>query len=67
MDQLGTLQQMTINSLKATGMNEEQIKGLMNEALTMYIDGMFTGKNPFENFMEQAVKYNENEEDQEQE
>lgn len=66
-DQLGTLQQMTMNSLKATGMNEEQIKGLMNEALTMYMDGMFTGNNPFKNFMEQAIKNDENEEDQEEE
>mgnify|MGYP003291144110 CR=1 FL=1 len=55
-EQLGTLQQMTVNTFKEIGMNEEQIRGLMNEALTKYIDGMFSGKNPFEDYMQQAMK-----------
>lgn len=60
--QFGDLQQVMVNSLKESGMSEEQFKRLMNEAIPKYMESIFNGENPLEEIMSEAMKENKSEE-----
>jgi hypothetical protein len=60
--QIGTMQQVMVNSLKEQGITEEEFMSLMNQAIPMYMESMFKGKNPLEEIVTQAMKESKSEE-----